>query len=65
MNLTENRAPLCRAGDGRMKKPELLSPAANLGKLKRAQLDVADAVCRGAKSVGRRCSGVDYSEADM
>ena len=65
MNLTENRAPFCRAGDGCMKKPELLSPAGNLEKLKMALIYGADAVYLGGKSFGLRAFGGNFSEAEM
>ena len=65
MNLTENRAPSCRAGDGCMKKPELLSPAGNLEKLKMALIYGADAVYLGGKSFGLRAFGGNFSEAEM
>ncbi|WP_315273548.1 U32 family peptidase [Selenomonas sputigena] len=65
MNLTENRAPSCRAGDGGMKKPELLSPAGNLEKLKMALIYGADAVYLGGKSFGLRAFGGNFSEAEM
>ena len=65
MNLTENRAPSCRAGDGCMKKPELLSPAGNLEKLKMALIYGANAVYLGGKSFGLRAFGGNFSEAEM
>ena len=65
MNLTENRDPFCRAGDGCMKKPELLSPAGNLEKLKMALIYGADAVYLGGKSFGLRAFGGNFSEAEM
>ena len=65
MNLTENYAPSCHSGDGRMKKPELLSPAGNLEKLKMALVYGADAVYLGGKSFGLRAFGGNFSEAEM
>ncbi len=65
MNLMENRDPSCRAGDGCMKKPELLSPAGNLEKLKMALIYGANAVYLGGKSFGLRAFGGNFSEAEM
>ena len=48
-----------------MKKPELLSPAGNLEKLKMALVYGADAVYLGGKSFGLRAFGGNFSEAEM